>query len=106
MSGFAFTGGAIGDKIYVSDNAGELADAAGTTTRLIGERVSASEIFVDIDMAGSDITAEFTQAAVVAAIATADATDEASAVTLANATKAKVNELIAALKTAGIVASA
>ena len=32
------------------------------------------------------------------AIATADATDEASAVTLANATKAKVNSIIAALK--------
>ncbi len=32
------------------------------------------------------------------AITTADATDEATAVTLANATKAKVNAIIAALK--------
>lgn len=36
--------------------------------------------------------------AALTAIATADATDEASAVTLANATKAKVNAIIAALK--------
>ena len=34
----------------------------------------------------------------VAAIGTADATDLASAIALANATKARVNELIAALK--------
>lgn len=34
----------------------------------------------------------------VAAIATADATDLPTVITLANATKAKVNELIAALK--------
>lgn len=36
----------------------------------------------------------------IAAIATADATDLPTAVALANATKARVNELIAALKAA------
>lgn len=36
--------------------------------------------------------------AAIAAIATPDATDTATAVTLANATKAKVNAIIAALK--------
>jgi hypothetical protein len=42
-------------------------------------------------------------AAAVANIATADATDAASAVTLANANKAKINALLAALRTAGLL---
>lgn len=45
-------------------------------------------------------------ATVIAAIATADATDLASAVALSNANKAKINALIAALKAAGLMASA
>lgn len=45
-----------------------------------------------------------TQAATVAAISTADATDLASSEALANATKAKVNEIIAALKACGAMA--
>lgn len=44
------------------------------------------------------------QAATIAAISTADASDLASAIALANATKAKVNALIAALKAAGLMA--
>ena len=41
----------------------------------------------------------------IANIATADATDEATAVALANATKAKVNAILAALRSAGVIAS-
>lgn len=41
----------------------------------------------------------------IAPIATADATDLASAEALANATKAKLNTLIAELQTAGILAA-
>jgi hypothetical protein len=54
----------------------------------------ASEVAAQINGATS------TKPAVVAlaAIATADATDLASAITLANATKVKVNAIIAALK--------
>lgn len=43
-------------------------------------------------------------AAAVANIATADATDLPTAEALANATKAKVNALLAALRTAGLMA--
>lgn len=44
--------------------------------------------------------------AAVADIATADATDLATAQALANATKAKVNALLATLRTAGVIRSA
>ena len=44
-------------------------------------------------------------AASVAAITTPDATDLASAQTLANANKAKINALIAALKAAGLMSA-
>lgn len=44
-------------------------------------------------------------AAAVADIATADATDLATAQALANANKAKINALLAALRTAGLLAS-
>lgn len=47
---------------------------------------------------------ENSQAATVAAIATADATDLASAIALANANKAKVNAILVALKAAGLMA--
>lgn len=43
--------------------------------------------------------------AAIANIATADATDEASAVTLANATKAKVNAILAELRAANLIAT-
>jgi 2-oxoglutarate dehydrogenase complex dehydrogenase (E1) component-like enzyme len=46
-----------------------------------------------------------TQSDAVADIATADATDLASVITLANANKAKINELLQKLRTAGILES-
>lgn len=42
---------------------------------------------------------------VIAAIATANGSDPATTQALANANKAKINELIAALKTAGLMAT-
>jgi hypothetical protein len=51
--------------------------------------------------AGSVVTV--TKQAAVPDIATADATDLATAITLANATKAKVNALLASLRSAGII---
>lgn len=47
----------------------------------------------------------FLQAAAVADISTADATDLATAQALANATKTKVNDLLAKLRTAGLLDS-
>ena len=44
------------------------------------------------------------QAAHVASVATADATDLPSAIALANSNKAKMNELLAALQAAGLMA--
>jgi hypothetical protein len=65
----------------------------------IAHRATAKEIADAVDSGGN------AAAAAVADIATADATDAASAVTLANATKAKVNALLAALRAAGLLAS-
>jgi len=45
------------------------------------------------------------QAAAVADIATVDATDLATAITLANANKAKINALLASLRAAGVIAT-
>lgn len=56
---------------------------------------------IDNGATGEVGDAVVTQAATVAAIATADATDLASAVTLANANKAKINEILTALKGTG-----
>ncbi len=52
----------------------------------------------------STVDLNSTVAATVAAITTADATDLPSVITLCNANKAKINELIASLRAAGIVA--
>lgn len=58
------------------------------------------------DANGNPVTFEgLTAGTHIAAIATVDATDLASALVLANATKAKVNALIASLQTAGLLAA-
>lgn len=58
------------------------------------------------DAAGNELTVGFTPATAVADITAADATDLATALVLANATKASVNEILAALRVAGLMASA
>lgn len=60
----------------------------------ITNQTDANELIAAIDASGSP-------AAAVADIATADAIDLATAITLANATKAKVNQLLASLRAAG-----
>lgn len=37
-----------GADVYVSDTAGELADAAGTVTQIVGYAVSATDIYVEL----------------------------------------------------------
>lgn len=64
----------------------------------IADRRAAKEISDAIE-AGSN-----PQAANVANVTTADATDLPTAVALANANKAKINELLAALQAAGLMA--
>ena len=53
---------------------------------------------------GGDITGIDPQAAI-ANVGTADATDGATAATLANANKAKINAILAALRAAGVIAT-
>lgn len=48
---------------------------------------------------------DFTPAEAVADIATADASDEGTTMALANANKAKINELLGKLRSAGLLAS-
>lgn len=64
---------------------------AKTTIDLKGNRIVADEFVGDIKAGNAAIAA-------LTLITTPDATDEATAVTLANATKAKVNAIIAALQ--------
>ena len=75
-----------------------------TGQEAVREHVSLSEMaFFDED--GNPIVIGNTAAAHVAPIATADATDLATAEALANANKAKINALIAALIAAGLMAA-
>lgn len=96
-----------GQKIYW-DNTNKRCDSDSTVGMLIGtahvaaDNPSATgEVILNC---GAPATAEGPQAAI-ADIATADATDLASAVTLANANKAKINAILTALRAAGIIAA-
>lgn len=62
------------------------------------DKKAAAELSVVVDLNTAKV------AATVAAIVTADATDLPTAIALSSANKAKINELIAKLKAAGIVA--
>jgi predicted RecA/RadA family phage recombinase len=99
--------GAQGAKVYW-DNTNKRADTDGTVGILVG--------VLEVAKANGDTTArvvlneavtdaaEGPQAAE-ADIATANATDLASAVALANANKAKINALLAKLRTFGIISA-
>lgn len=94
-----------GQKVYWDDS-NKRCDSDGTVGLLIG---TAAEIAANPTATGIVVLnccapsgLEGPQAAI-ADIATADATDLASAETLANATKAKFNTLLAELRIAGII---
>lgn len=98
--------GAQGAKAYW-DNNNKRVDTDGTVGILIGSLVTAktngqTTARVKLNEAVGDMS-EGPQAAE-GDIATADATDLASAVALANACKAKINGLLAKLRIAGIIA--
>lgn len=77
---------------FIGNSASTVADlAGGVRVLLAGE--------------GRPTSSLVTQQPVIAAIATADGSDAGTTQTLANATKAKVNAILAALKLAGIIAS-
>lgn len=97
-----------GQKIYW-DNVNKRCDSDSTVGMLIGTaHVAAAnpsatgEVILNC---AAPSTLEGPQAAI-ADIATADATDLASAQALANANKAKINAILAALRAAGIIAAA
>lgn len=93
----------VGQKVYW-DNANKRCDTTGTVGQLIGV---ATAVAANPSATGSvrlngvvpgDLEGPQTA---IADIATADAADLATAIALANATKAKVNELLAALRING-----
>lgn len=95
----------VGQKVYW-DNGNKRCDSDGTVGILIGVATAvaanpSSTGNVKLNEAVA-ATSEGPQAAI-ADIATADATDLASAEALANATKAKFNTLLAELRLAGII---
>jgi len=64
----------------------------------MARRAEAKEVADAIDTGGNAVAVNVTD------ISTADATDLATVITLANATKAKVNALLASLRAAGLMA--
>jgi hypothetical protein len=69
-----------------------------TDVRRLAELSMPIELAKEVASQMGGAVAAKTQIAALSAIATADATDLASAVTLTNANKAKINAIIAALK--------
>lgn len=100
----------VGDRIFWDDSNKRLTSVAtdgmfvGVCTTAVGS--GAGETTGEIKLAGLQVLAEGAQA-VIAAVATADsdATYGAAESTLLNELKTQLNLVIAALKTAGIVAS-
>jgi hypothetical protein len=64
----------------------------------ITNKVDADELIAAIEAGGNP------QGAAVADVVTANASDLATAIALANSNKAKINELLASLRAAGIIA--
>lgn len=96
----------------LTSKGGILLDAAG---RVYEGPIAAGENALDADVAtflaatttaGMRTAIGIDGATTVAAVATADATDLATAITLANQLKATLNELIADLKLANIIPAA
>jgi hypothetical protein len=81
--------------------------AVGTRRRLNFIEGTNVSLTVADDSGGEevDITVAGAQAGAVADVATADATDLASAQALANANKAKINQLLASLRASGLLAT-
>lgn len=98
---------AIGDKIYWDDT-NKRCDSDGTVGMLIGvaTAIAANPTAVgDVLLNGvAPGTAEGPQAAI-ADIATADASDLATAQALANVNKATINAILIALRAAGVIAA-
>ena len=65
----------------------------------LADKKAALELIAAVDASSAAVAANVT------AIATVDATDLATAITLANANKAKINAILVALKAAGLMAS-
>ena len=95
------TAWAIGDKLYWDDTAKKFTKTSGSNTPS-GYAAAAA---ASGDATGNVLLEHVsgTMAANVADIATADGSDAGTTQTLANDTKAKVNEILAALKAAGLM---
>lgn len=78
---------------------GAISLAGGTTTG-ITVNITPGAGTITISLAGIGTMAAKNVAAAVTNVSTADATDLATAIALANANKAKINELLGALRTA------
>lgn len=98
---------AQGARLYWDDTEKELtATAAGNTFAGFAFLAAASDdTTVQCNLSGGDGSGEsgLSAAANVAVISTADGSDAGTTQTLANATKAKVNAILAALVTAGLM---
>jgi predicted RecA/RadA family phage recombinase len=95
---------AVGDKLFVKESSmGLTKTALGNVPAGFAHRAAESaDVLGDVNLGAQ---AEAGQAVVIAAISTADGSDAATTQALANATKAKVNAILVALKDAGLMAN-
>ena len=93
-----------GDRIYWDVSLAKFTNAKDTDTKFAGIAVAAA---ANPSASGSLLlNVGAPQAAVIAAVATADGSDPATTQALANALKASLNTVLVALKNAGLMASA
>lgn len=96
--------GAAGTSYTANTTTGVISSAAPSATQVpIGFTVEATRLIVRTNRSKVFATAVVGDQAAIADVATADATDLASAEALANANKAKINEILAMLRTAGVL---
>lgn len=100
---------AVGDEVYVDVSDGKVSKT--TTHKALGVAAAAAasddtEVDVVLVPKRGDVNSTLAQAAVVAAVSTADGSDPATTQALANQLKTSVNAILTSLKEAGLMASA
>ncbi len=98
----------VGDEVYVDDEDGAVSKTV--TDKPLGVAAeaslsSATTVKVILVPKKGDANGSISPATSVAAISTADGSDAGTTQTLANSTKAKVNEILTVLKNAGLMAT-
>jgi len=97
-------GGAETDRVIINDNGSVIlgTDPGGSELLRVGGSVNIAS-GQGYKVAGTKVVGG--QASAITDVSTADATDLASAIALANANKSKINTILAMLRTHGLIAT-